>query len=288
MTRVNDNSRRDSREAQRREDARSDKVRTEKRSADSSKQFSQMMASKEQSKGQAAEQRQSMMTKTTRQGNDANKALLARQGIVSNKFSDKLHQVGKQHVSNNHESGELRGQEQTKARVGGEDRGESAQTQKMGNKGDKLAAISRDDQSQGQHGEGDGDGGHGTDSGTKDQGFQGSGAMGGGGSSMQMGQAQKAEGAAQVRIPPQVIQEIVKRVMVGVNKEGLNEFHIEFKENVLAGSFLTISAEDGKIRARFSTPDRNVRRLIKASEGELSRAFAKKGLNLDRLDVDTP
>jgi len=285
VTRVND-SRRDSREAQRREEARTTKVKSEKRGAESSKQFSQMMASKEQAKGQVTEQRQGAMSKTSRQGNDANKALLARQGIMSNKFSDKLNHVGKQHVSQTHESGELRGQEQTKARVGGEDRGESGQTQKLGNKGDKLAAISRDDQSQGHQGEGESE--QGADSGSKEQGFQGGNAQGSGNQSLNMGQTQKAKGAAQVRIPPQVLEEIVKRVMVGVNTEGLNEFHIEFKENVLAGSFLTITAEGGKIRARFRTPDKNVRRLLKASEGELARAFSKKGLDLDRLDVVAP
>src|SRR2546427_734795 len=80
-------------------------------------------------------------------------------------------------------------------------------------------------------------------------------------------------------------EELVKRVMVGVNPQGLSEFHIEFRENVLAGSRLTITAKDGKISAQFATPDANTKRLLKASEGELARAFSRKGLTLERFDV---
>ena len=57
---------------------------------------------------------------------------------------------------------------------------------------------------------------------------------------------------------------------------------------MLAGSRLTISARDGKIFARFQTEDTNVGRLLKASEGELARAFGRKGLRLERLEVTGP
>jgi len=85
-----------------------------------------------------------------------------------------------------------------------------------------------------------------------------------------------------------VLQAIVDKVMVGLNKEGLSEFHIQFKDNVLAGSGLKISAKNGQVSAAFTTTNANVKRLLLASEGELARAFGSKGMSLARLEVVGP
>ena len=98
--------------------------------------------------------------------------------------------------------------------------------------------------------------------------------------------AQIAMGAQGPRIPPEVIQQLVNRVFAGVNAEGLSQFTVEFKSDVLNGARLDVVAKDGKISCTFHTSDKNVRNLLKASEGQLARAFAQKGLTLDRLAVE--
>ena len=97
----------------------------------------------------------------------------------------------------------------------------------------------------------------------------------------------QAAGAPAQMLSPQMLQEIVRRVLVGVNEEGLSEFHIEFADDVLSGARLNLTARDGKITAKFFTPDKNTGRLLKASEGELARLFARKGLSLQQLEVES-
>ena len=65
----------------------------------------------------------------------------------------------------------------------------------------------------------------------------------------------------------------------------LEEFRVDLKGDVLGGASVAISNKDGKINATFESDDVNLRRLVKASEGELSRAFARKGMRLERLEV---
>jgi len=89
--------------------------------------------------------------------------------------------------------------------------------------------------------------------------------------------AKKSEGAAGGRLPTDVLQSIVDKVFVGMNKEGLSEFHIQFKDNVLAGSSLKISAKNGKVSATFTTTNANVKRLIQSSEASSRAPSAARG-----------
>ena len=99
--------------------------------------------------------------------------------------------------------------------------------------------------------------------------------------------AAEVRGAQVPQLPPEVIKQIVDRVMVGVSEEGLNTFVIQFKDDVLSGASLQINAKDGKISAKFKTTDKNTGRLLKASEGALSRVFAQKGMSLESFAVET-
>ncbi len=94
-----------------------------------------------------------------------------------------------------------------------------------------------------------------------------------------------AQGANAPQIPEAILQELVKRVMVGVDKSGIGNFVIQLKDDVLGGATLQISAKDGKINAKFTVNDENIARLLKASEGQLARAFGHKGLSLESLEV---
>ena len=124
----------------------------------------------------------------------------------------------------------------------------------------------------------------------------GGGATGGGGGMNMGGQAQSGiaqpapttEVAAphEPRISPELIQELVKSLYAGVNPEGLSMFTIELKADVLSGVRLDVVSDHGKISCTFHTADKNVARLLKASEGPLGRAIAsRKGLSLERLEV---
>jgi len=217
----------------------------------------------------------------------ASQALMARRGIQSNKFQETLQEQADEALSHTEGTGKERSTDLKK--VDSDKVEDRRKTDKQD--GDKLAErydrVSGDDPRKqggggGMSGEGD------ADSDKDKKGFsagQATASVAGAGAAFA---PQDVQGHAMPQIPAEVLQQLVARVMVGVNTEGLNEFHIQFRENVLAGSSLKITAKDGKITAQFTTQDVNVKRLLKASEGQLSRAFHQKGLYLDRLEVIGP
>ena len=96
----------------------------------------------------------------------------------------------------------------------------------------------------------------------------------------------EAKGSAGgARIPETALRALVKLCQVRVNPKGLTEFSIELRDDVLAGSKMNISADGRRINATFVSDDANVRRLLKASEGDLARAFDNAGLSLENFRV---
>ena len=95
--------------------------------------------------------------------------------------------------------------------------------------------------------------------------------------------ANQAKTADAPKIPDALLEKLVSEVWHGVTAKGDHEFHIELKEGILAGAKMTVSSKDGKISLGFSGLDQNSERLIGASEGDLIRRFAAKGLTLDAL-----
>lgn len=135
--------------------------------------------------------------------------------------------------------------------------------------------------------------------GTGDGGGAGAGDLGGDASPESGGLAAGVEGMETVAsvagpsavrggaLPETALREIVEKVFVGKNIKGLSEFHIEFKGSHLEGLRVQISTEnDGTVRARFSTDDVNMNRLLKSSEGQLARAFDARGLRV-ALEVES-
>ena len=126
---------------------------------------------------------------------------------------------------------------------------------------------------------------------------------GGGGTSQQQHEGQgdnaaalqKAQGAAGAdeaasaravqEIPELILQALADKVYVGVNAEGLAEFRIELKDGILEGATLQVTAEDGGIKLHFHGLEGNAKRLVQASEGDLGRRLAAKGLRLQSLSV---
>ena len=87
------------------------------------------------------------------------------------------------------------------------------------------------------------------------------------------------------QIPPEMLEKLVSTVYLAVTEKGLKEFQMEFKDGPLAGAFVKISAENGKVALKFSGLDTNTKNLVEASKGDLLRRLEKKGLSLSRLDL---
>ena len=281
MSRVRENQQKD---AERLAEQKRLEKDNQKQAREKSDQFSKTLTNKKEGQAKAGQKQV-----TQKHGNPGQKAakkaagqnaLLARQGIASNQFAAKLAQTGFQAVTNTKSEGTHRNDDIRETKEG-EDKQSKVERKEEGNRQDRVEGIGRDD------------------------GQGGGGSMGGGNSDSSQHQENPMAATAAIadadgpaaaavtgpnapKLPDALIQEIVKRVLVGTTEEGLSEFHIEFKSDVLGGVRLEISSEGGKIKAKFVTDDVNVGRLLKASEGQLSRAFGHKGLQLDRLEVEVP
>jgi len=279
MARVTDN-----RDVQRQNEAR----RVEKQGLEKTKregqEFSKLVSQRQESTSKANQKAVAQQGRQASSRGAAGKALLARRGIAANQFEAKLQQMGQKSLGNNEVQSESRGKQARNTKQAGQEKKTRGDKARINKEGDKLAAISRDDREGQQGGGGNLDGG---DSGNQSQLASGAGAVAQA-EGAQTAATQQVQGATAPRISPELVQQLVERVLVGVNKEGLSEFQIEFKQDVLAGSRLSITAKDGKISAKFHTDDTNIGRLLKASEGELARAFGRKGLTLERLEVEGP
>ncbi|MFC1610690.1 hypothetical protein ACFL6C_07020 [Myxococcota bacterium] len=279
MTRVRESDDTKSRDQKR----LNEKINREKQRSDK-EDFARLVSTKQERTAKANKDQQLREGKSAGQQAQAQNKLAARQGIQSTNFQEQLQKQGEQNLGNKQLQSKSRGKEAKQTRSASADHDAEATKERISKQGDKLAAISRDDRHSGR---GDKEGGKEMGSGQQQPGGLGL-AHADGAPSPHATATQQAQTAQAGHIPPEVIQQIVERVLVGVNKEGLNEFHIEFKENVLAGSSLRLTAKDGKISAKFSTHDVNVKRLLKASEGPLARAFGHKGLTLERFEVEGP
>jgi hypothetical protein len=143
---------------------------------------------------------------------------------------------------------------------------------------DHLEAISRDDPRHEQPGDGD----------------QGSGAHQDGGAFQgQKGETQWAAQPALVKaaagpLPSpqaQLVEQLVKRMLVGIGPDGLAEVHCEFQTGVLAGAWMKVSAQGGQISVSIRCGEESTRRLLKASHHDLSVALKKHALTLAEFDV---
>jgi hypothetical protein len=285
MTRINDDGS-NVRDTQVQEQERANEKRSKEKAKHDSQEFSRLVEQNRQSNQKGKREQDMSRGQETSQQAAASSRLLARQGIQANTFQQTLQRQGEHSLGDKQLQTKSRENESADTKKAVEHKDSEATQQRVDKQQDRLAPISRDDRQGGNKGE-SGEGG-GKEMGSQADGF---GAQGQGVAQTQGAQASgpaQVQGKSGPQLPQAVIQQIVERVMVGVNKEGLSQFRIELKENVLAGSVLTITAKDGKISAHFETRDKNVGRLLKASEGPLARAFAHKGLTLERLEVTGP
>ena len=282
MSRVKDN--RDAERIQEQKRIEKDNQAKDRQKSDT---FSRMMNQRKGTEKKGTTQQHVRQAPQGKTKTGASNALMARQGIASNRFAATLQKQGSENLQYSESLSADRGTEMLEKRVETSERQETQETKRLDGQQDRVEAVDRDEgRGQGQQGRGDGQPGGGGQE-KRDGQHQGDGQGVQGPAALKDGASAPVNAANQPKIPENILQEIVNRVFVGASTEGLTQFHVEFKEEILGGLRLEISAKDGKISAKFITSDKNIGRLLKASEGQLSRAFGYKGMSLERLDVET-
>lgn len=240
--------------------------------------FAQTMGKQQAAQKQQQTTQQAGQQKFVGQRN-AHAALMARQGLQSQaKFQSLLKTSTQENVQRAESDTKNRTEDlQEKSTARAEDSQELNRQEAV--QGDKLGAIDPDQGRGGSGGASQNPGG----GGGGDRGPEG---IAGAGAAAQAEQAPASHGPQQPKLPEAVLQELVKRVMVGVDAKGMGTFVVQLKDDVLGGASMQITAQNGKISAKFSVSDDNTARLLKASEGALARAFGRKGMSLESLTVE--
>lgn len=96
--------------------------------------------------------------------------------------------------------------------------------------------------------------------------------------------AKGAGGAGADRLPVELLERIVGAIHTAT-LDGRTEVVVSLQGTMLDGVTLRVSHKKGKIRCVFEGCDKHTKNLIESSKGELMRALARKGLELDILRV---
>ncbi|MEI6805063.1 MAG: hypothetical protein WCK49_00980 [Myxococcaceae bacterium] len=98
---------------------------------------------------------------------------------------------------------------------------------------------------------------------------------------------QKAEAVpgGPVKIPDEILNQIVEQVHAGVDAKGVSLFVIDLKPGVLGGGRIQISAQGKSVKLKFSGMDAVSRSQVKSAQGQLKERLGSKGLELSELEV---
>ena len=103
-----------------------------------------------------------------------------------------------------------------------------------------------------------------------------------------MGMAmQKAEAVpgGPVKVPEEVLNQIVDQVYAGVDTQGVSQFVIDLKPGVLGDGRIQISAQGKAVKLKFSGMDAVSRSQVKSVRGQLRQRLGAKGLELANFEV---
>ncbi|MBN1960990.1 MAG: hypothetical protein JW841_08585 [Deltaproteobacteria bacterium] len=282
MTRVEEE-----RQAQRYDDKRRAEDLQRTKSKQVGENFQKLVAEKQVASQNAFKQQMQAKNKSQLQQkatarHQANSALLARSGIDARRLNKMLEKQGEKQVEQSRVDNIVQRDDSLSEAERKEERNETFKAEEREEQArldsDRLAAISGDDNQGGNannknnSGSQDNDGSNSSEQGQQDMAIQAQAAA-------------HAHAGHQATLPQHLLETIVNRVFSGVNAEGLSQFTIELKSDILSGARLDIVSNGGKISCKFHTDDKNVARLVKASEGALARAFGHRGLTLERLEV---
>lgn len=86
-------------------------------------------------------------------------------------------------------------------------------------------------------------------------------------------------------VAPQMIDQIVQEVRLGINAQGAIEFQFDLKSEVFDGLKLKISTKDGQVSASFIAENVHVKDAIDQGAQELIQALRDKGLEVSNFQV---
>lgn len=103
------------------------------------------------------------------------------------------------------------------------------------------------------------------------------------GKKMAIGKSLQAEAAE--RIDPRALSAVADKVYQYISKEGMKEFQVELKDDMLGGGALRVSLKDSGLKLTFQMKEHYASNLIESSKQQLLRAFEKKGFKHIEIEV---
>ena len=288
-------------EAQKAAEQQSKKA-TEQQAADFKRTLSQKgEAQKNANKTQqAATQQRKGNQQQSRAKGEAQNALMARQGIASSQYTSMLQ--GKSAERRDEQKSDIGKQDKTygeqQSSVRERDTELTQDHKDTQVKGDKLAAVERDDRQEKQPGSGGSSGGDAGSSGQhqSDQQPPGSGMAATGTTTAGTGgpaPTAPTQGGAATASARQVAVELANRIAdkmaTGMTADGRGMADVQLQQGVLSGSRLRVTyGQGGKVEVKFSTDDANIARLLSNSgtQQQLATLLKGKNMTLDGLTVE--
>ncbi len=87
------------------------------------------------------------------------------------------------------------------------------------------------------------------------------------------------------KIPPQVLDQIVQYVRVGLNKNLDKEMQIDLSDKVFKGLSLKVILNQGKVQITFLSSSLDIRRIFEASKSDIRQSLESKGHRVASVEV---
>lgn len=88
------------------------------------------------------------------------------------------------------------------------------------------------------------------------------------------------------KLDQEIINQLVKFVKIGRNERDEEEMELHFRREVFEGLKLKVSnTSDGKVRVRFTAPDKDVRAIFEDNKEKILAALTKEGIDVDEIVV---
>ncbi len=87
------------------------------------------------------------------------------------------------------------------------------------------------------------------------------------------------------KIPPQVLDQIVQHIRIGMNKNLDKEIQLDLSEKIFKGLSLRVSSHQGKLQVFFITRNPDVKRLFESQKQQIHLALEQKGFGVGKIQV---
>lgn len=86
-------------------------------------------------------------------------------------------------------------------------------------------------------------------------------------------------------LPQEVLNQVVRYVRIGLNKQGNKEVELDLHQNVFKGLRLRFSSRHGKVDLHFLAANAEVRDLFERESPQIREALEKKGIAVENIRV---